>query len=148
MSQQNVEVVRQTFEAYNRGDYAEAAALLAPDVVWEIGQEVPALGPDAVRRMWDRWDSAWDDLETVPEDFIDAGDKVVVTVHYTGRGRASGIVLDDRLFDVYTLRDGKCVRKVEFKERSEALAAAGLDVSARETRSASDRARSESRRPS
>ena len=126
MSQQNVEVIRKTFEAYNRGDYDEAAACLAPDVVWEIGQEVPARGPDAVKTMWARWDSEWEELETVPEEYIDAGDEVVVTVHYRGRGRSSGIEYSERLFDVYTVRDGRCVRKREFKRRSEALAAAGV----------------------
>lgn len=127
MSQENVEIVRRLFEAYRRGDYAEAVACLAPDVVYGVGQELPASGPDAVRAMWDRWDSAWEELETVPEEFIDAGDQVLVTVHYSGRGRGSGIEFDDRLFDVYTLRDGKCVRKLEFRQRSEALEAAGLD---------------------
>jgi ketosteroid isomerase-like protein len=127
MSEENVEVVRATFEAYGRGDYAEAAACLAPDVLWEIGQEMPARGPEAVRAMWERWDSEWEELRTVPEEFIDAGDEVVVTVHYWGRGRSSGIEYEERLYDVYTLRDGKCVRKVEFKERSEALRAAGLE---------------------
>jgi hypothetical protein len=35
-------------------------------------------------------------------------------------------VLPDRLFDVYTVRDGKCARKLEFREKPEALEAAGL----------------------
>jgi uncharacterized protein len=126
MSQENVEVVRRTFEAYNRGDFAEAVAELAPDVVWEIGQELPALGPAAIKSMWERWEDPWDELETVPEEYIDAGDQVVVTVRYSGRGRGSGIELDDLLFDVYDLREGKIVRKREFKTRAEALAAAGV----------------------
>ena len=125
MSEQNVELVRTLFQQYNRGDYAAAAACLAPGVVYEVGQEVPAYGPDEVRAMWERWDGAWDDMDTVPEEFLDAGDHVVVTVHYSARGQGSGIEYDERLFDVYTVRDGKCVRKLEFRERSEALAAAG-----------------------
>jgi uncharacterized protein len=126
VSQENVEIVRETFEAYKRGDYAGASALLAPDVVWEVGQELPAQGPAAVRKMWERWDSDWEELETVPEEFIDAGDKVFVSVRYSGRGKGSGVEVEDHLFDVYTLRDGKCIRKVEFRRRSEALEAAGL----------------------
>jgi ketosteroid isomerase-like protein len=125
VSDENVELVRRTFDAYNRGDYAAAAAELAPDVVWEVGQEEPARGPEAVQAMWERWDSAWNDMETVPEDFVAAGDKVVVTVHYTARGKGSGVVVRDLVFDLYTLRDGKCVRKQEFETREEALAAAG-----------------------
>jgi ketosteroid isomerase-like protein len=126
MSQHNVDVIRETFEAYNRGDYSGASAWLAPDVVWEVGQELPAHGPAAVRRMWERWDSDWEELETVPEEFIDTGDNVFVAVHYRARGKSSGVEVDDRLFDVYTLRHGKCVRKREFRDRSEALEAAGL----------------------
>jgi hypothetical protein len=39
-------------------------------------------------------------VETVPEEYLDAGDHVVVEVPYSGRGRGSEIEFDDRLFDV------------------------------------------------
>ncbi len=126
MSQENVEKVRRCLEAYNRGDYAAGSEWLAPDVIWEIGQELPANGPAAVREMWKRWDSEWQELETFAEEFIDAGDHVVMAVRYRGRGRGSGVEVTDRLFEVHTFRDGHCVRKVDFRERSEALEAAGL----------------------
>jgi ketosteroid isomerase-like protein len=94
MSQANVEVVKRLFESYRRGDYAEAAACLAPDVVYEVGQELPLRGREEVRAMWERWDSTWDRLETVPENFLDAGDQVLVTVlfgSWTGqRNRVRG----------------------------------------------------------
>jgi uncharacterized protein len=127
VSQENVEVVRRLFDSYRRGDYTGASACLAADVVYEVGQELPARGREAVRAMWERWDSTWDELETVPEEFVDAGSQVLVTVHYSARGRGSGIKYEERLFDLYTFRDGQCVRKQEFRERSEALDAAGLD---------------------
>ena len=127
MSQANVELVRRLFELYSRGDYAGAAECLAPDVVYEVGQELPSEGRGAVVAMWERWDSTWEELETVPEELVDAGDEVLVTVRYSARGRGSGIKYEERLFDVYTFRDGECVRKREFRERSEAAAAAGLD---------------------
>ena len=126
MSQENVEKVRRSFEAYRRGDYAGGSEWLAPDVTWENGQELPANGPAAVREMWERWDSEWEELETFAEEFIDAGDHVVMAVHYRCRGRASGVEVTDRLFEVHTFRDGQCVRKLDFRERSEALDAAGL----------------------
>ena len=62
----NVEVVRRLFEAYNRGDYDEAVECLDPDVVYEVGQEAPALGRHAVRAMWKRWDGAWEAMEPSP----------------------------------------------------------------------------------
>jgi ketosteroid isomerase-like protein len=51
MSQANVDVVRRPFDSYRRLDYAEAAECLAPDVVYEVGQELPAHGREAVRAM-------------------------------------------------------------------------------------------------
>ena len=75
MSQENVEAVRLSIEAYRRGDWLAATAYLAPDVIWEVGQELPAQGPAAVRDMWQRWTSDWEELEMVGEELIDAGDE-------------------------------------------------------------------------
>jgi ketosteroid isomerase-like protein len=124
MSQENVDAARRCLEAYVRGDYDEASEYLAPDVVWEVGQELPARGPEAVRDVWRRWDAEWEELETEIEEIVDAGERLVVVVRYRGRGRISGVEVNDRQFEVHTLRDGRCIRKIEFQTRAEALAAA------------------------
>jgi ketosteroid isomerase-like protein len=126
MSQENVEAARRCIEAYRRGDYEGALEYLAPDVVWEIGQELPARGPDEVRDVWRRWDAEWEELETEADEIIDAGDRLVVAVRYRGRGRVSGVEVNDLIFEVHTLRDGRCIRKIEFPTRAEALEAVGL----------------------
>jgi len=51
---------------------------------------------------------------------------VVVTLHFTGRGKGSGITMDDTDGHVFTIRDGKIVRWRGFNDRKEALEAAGL----------------------
>ena len=124
MSQQNVEIVRSFTDAYLRGDHVGAVSHLAPDVVYEVGQELPLRRPDELLSMWQRWEADWERIELTPEEYIDAGDQVVLAVRYSGRAR--GIELEDRLFEVHTVRDGKIARKREFKTRSEALEAAGL----------------------
>jgi len=126
MSQENVEAARRCIEAYRSGDYEGALDYLAPDVVWEIGQELPARGPDEVREVWRRWDAEWEELETEADEIIDAGDRLVVAVRYRGRGRVSGVEVNDLIFEVHTLRDGRCIRKIEFPTRAEALEAVGL----------------------
>ena len=126
MSQENVEAVRLSIAAYQRGEWEEATAYLAPDVVWEVGQELPARGPSAVRDMWRRWNDDWERLDMIGEEIIGAGDKVFVAMRYQGRGRLSGVAVDQRVFEVHTFRDGKCVTKVDFETRAEALEAAGL----------------------
>ena len=126
MPTDNMELVRRFFDTYCGGDYEGSLACLDPDVVYEVAQEAPARGRPAVRAIWERWESSFDDLETVPEEFIDAGEHVVVRVRYTGRGRGSGVEFDELSYDVCTVRDGLVVRKREFAERSEALRAVGL----------------------
>jgi ketosteroid isomerase-like protein len=126
MSQENVEVVRRYLDLIQQRDLDAALACLAPEVEYEVGQELPMRGRDAVRAMWDRWERDWEDYELLPEEFIDAGDRVLVTVRCSARGRGSGIVVDQRTFDVYRLRGGKCVSKREYQVRTEALGAVGL----------------------
>ena len=53
-------------------------------------------------------------------------DRVFVTVRFHGRGRASGVEVETRLYEVYMLRDGKVLRIDEYDDRAEALEAAGL----------------------
>jgi ketosteroid isomerase-like protein len=124
VSQKNVEAVRGLIEAYLRGDYVAASEYLSPDVVWEVGQEVPARGRTEVREAWKRWDSEWEEMETVAEEIIEVGDNVVVEMRYRGRGRVSGVEVSDRQFEVHTFRGNEYVRKTEYPRRSDAMEAA------------------------
>jgi ketosteroid isomerase-like protein len=128
MSEENVEVVRRAFayEIYGVGDRAEAEAIFDPHVVINPTEEGPSYGLDAIRDNIEHWRSAWSELEVTAEEFIDAGNRVLVTAHNRGRGLGSGIELDARFYLLYTLRDGKVVRRDEYARRSEALEAAGL----------------------
>jgi ketosteroid isomerase-like protein len=122
MSEENVEVVRRFLLL----EVEEALAYADPDIVWNPAEESASQGHDAVRASLVRWKGEWDDYEMLPEDFEHLGDRVVVAVNFRARGRASGIEVDARLYDVYTVLDGKIVRMDQFTQRSEALQAAGL----------------------
>jgi ketosteroid isomerase-like protein len=74
----------------------------------------------------ERWASAFEELTVTFEEIIDAGDQVLVVAHHQGRGRKSGVTVDTRFYEVYTLREGKVSRVDEYTEREEALEAAGL----------------------
>jgi ketosteroid isomerase-like protein len=126
MSQENVEMIRRAYEAYVRGDWDEALAVLSPDIVYKPVQEAAVHGADAVRASWERWESDWDTLDMTSEETIDAGDHVILTILFRGRGRGSGIEVEARYFQVFTLRDGLTVRWEEFADRAEALEAVGL----------------------
>ena len=62
-------------------------------------------------------------VRVVPREFVDAGDRVVVATLIRGRGRGSGVEVEARFYNVYTVRGGKVVRMDEFTTRTEALEA-------------------------
>jgi ketosteroid isomerase-like protein len=131
MSEENVEVVRKAidYEYHGVGGRAEAEAIFDPDVVMNpihVIDEQPSYGPHAMRDDWERWASAFEELKVTFEEIIDAGDQVVVVAHHEGRGRGSGVEVDARFYEIYTLREGKVSRVDEYTEREEALKAAGL----------------------
>jgi ketosteroid isomerase-like protein len=128
MSEENVEIVRRAFayEIYGVGDRAEAEAIFDPHVVINPTEEGPSYGLDAIRDNIEHWKGAWEELEVMTEEFIDAGDRVLVTVHHRGRGRGSGIEVDSRFYLVYTVHNGKVARSDEYADRADALEAAGL----------------------
>jgi ketosteroid isomerase-like protein len=122
MSQESVEIVRRFLTV----DVDEALTYADPGIVWNPIEELPTQGHDAVRASLARWKAEWDDYEVMPEELEDRGDYVVATVRLRGRGRGSGVEIDARFFDVYTLRDGKIVRMDQFTERAQALEAVEL----------------------
>jgi uncharacterized protein len=122
MSQENVEIVRR----FLRAGVDEALADADPDIVWNPIEELPTRGHEAVRSSLAQWKSEWHDYELLAEEFLDMGDCIVVTVRLSARGRGSGIEIDARFYDLFTLRGGKIVRMDQFAERSEALEAARL----------------------
>jgi ketosteroid isomerase-like protein len=121
MSPENVEIVRR----FPAAPVDEALAYADLGIVWNPIEESPAEGHEAVRASLERWKGEWEDYELIAEELADMGDRVIATVRLRGRGRASGIEIDARFFDVYTLRDKKIVRMDQFTERSEALEAVG-----------------------
>jgi ketosteroid isomerase-like protein len=126
MSQENVELVRRSFEAWLRGDLEEALAGVAPDIVYKPAQEEAVQGLDAARASWDRWQASWQEDQVTLEETIDAGVHVIQVILFRGRGRGSGIEVEGRFFQVLTIKDGKAVRWEEFSNRAEALKAVGL----------------------
>ncbi len=74
-----------------------------------------------IRDVWAEW-------RVVPEQFIDAGDRVVVLETIHARGRGSGLELETRpSATIWTLRDGQVTRVEIGLDRDEALKAVGLE---------------------
>lgn len=127
MSQDNLERVKEGFAAHNRGDLDALVEFYDPDVVFETLLLGTRRGNEAIRLIYEENQKTLDGYDVVPEELIDAGDKVVAVVKMVGAGPSSGIALDENFAFVFTLRDGRCIREQAFRNRDEAVKAADLD---------------------
>jgi ketosteroid isomerase-like protein len=82
-------------------------------------------GAEAVRWLGS-WRGSFDGLQVEVLEMTDAGDKVLAAVVQRGRPHGSGVELEQRWWQVLTLRGGLLTRLETFRERSQALEAAGL----------------------
>jgi ketosteroid isomerase-like protein len=129
MSQENVEVVRRAFEAWNSGDMDAVRKAFDPDVIMRMLDGWPEPGPyvgrDAVMRQLKQQRETWDaDSFELISDFIDVGDRVAVRWIWHGAG--SGPEANLETTAVYTVRKGRVFYVEHFWDHAEALKAAGL----------------------
>jgi ketosteroid isomerase-like protein len=70
------------------------------------------------------WLSTWERPLTIEaEDFIQAGDRILVLIHWTGRGKGSGVEIEGRGAHLWTFRDGLVARHETYRDRDQAKAA-------------------------
>ena len=129
MSQENVQIVRAAYEAWNAGDMDAWADFLAPDVISRPPEGWPEPGPFVGREAFTRWceqlRETWDADALEPiGDYIDIGDRVAVRQIWRGAG--SGPEANLEMTWVGTVRKGKIVFVEFFWDHAEALEAAGL----------------------
>jgi ketosteroid isomerase-like protein len=129
----NSRVVRQGFEAWNRRDWDLFLLALAPGIEYRPApnqtnpdQDEVTYGHTSYLRGIHIWMDAFDDLRLDPEEVIDFGDKLVITVRACGHGSGSGAPVDERVFQLLTLRRGLVQKQEDFADRDEALEASGL----------------------
>jgi uncharacterized protein len=131
MSQENVEVVKDVFAAFNDREFDAATACFHPETEVRpaiVGgpEGVVYRGRDGVRRFFADIDTAWADFRVEPQEFRDLGSEVLVLGRAYARGRGSGIVLDEAAAWVAGMRDGEVIQFRSFTTREEALEAVGL----------------------
>jgi len=133
MSQENLDLVQRAYEAWNRGDIDGALEFVDRDVEVSLPPNFPESGTyrgltEVRRLMTEHLLPILENLQAMPERFLDAGDQVVAFVRYSGRGSATGIEVRGAGLDahVWSLRGGKVERLRMYPGTKEALEAAGL----------------------
>ena len=129
MSQENVEVVRAGYEAWNAGNMDAVREHYDPDAIVRAPEGWPEPGPfvgrEAVIRQLTQLRETWDADALEPiGDFIGTADRVVVRWiwHATGHGPDSTL----KLTGVYTVRNRRVVYLEFFWDHAKALEAVGL----------------------
>jgi ketosteroid isomerase-like protein len=133
MSEQNVEVVRGIYEAWRRGDFSIRAGEGPFDSTFQFTPTAtrqslgggPWRGDEELREMTRDWFKTWDWVWFEAEEFIDAGDRVVVLA--TQCSRLGENEMRVPIWHLWTLRAGKAIHWQSFDGRAEVLEAAGLD---------------------
>ncbi len=128
MSQENVEIVRQVYEAFNRGDWDAVYRDLHPD----FQLTTPARGLDAgIFRGREEGQGFWEDffrpyeaVTTEPVEFFDRGDQLVVFLKTRLRPKDSSAEIEVGTGHLWTIRDGTAVSLRLFPEPEKALEAA------------------------
>ena len=131
MSQENVEIVRRGYDAYNRGDVDAVAASFASDSEYIPTGALPGgrgsyQGPEGYKRFISWFRDEFEDAHVDVNELIDAGERVLASVTLRGRGRQSGAATSWDVWQLFTIRNGSVVRAEAFTDRAQALEAAGL----------------------
>jgi ketosteroid isomerase-like protein len=138
MSQENVEVVRRAYEAFNRWGVQparrrrnpEMPPLLHPEIEFHTYANVPEpgvyCGREAVIEYHEAVFGQFESIRIEVEELLPAGDSVVIVSrqHTVPKGSKREVV--QHVVEVWTIRDGLLAVRKPFATRAEALEAVGL----------------------
>jgi ketosteroid isomerase-like protein len=131
MSQCRVETLRAIYERWALGDFRAGTELYNPQVLLVLRPEFPEPGAycgpaEIARYMREDFLADFKDVVIVGEEFIAAGESVIVQVHQQATGHESGAPVGMRYYQVWTFRGGWVIRIESIRERDDALAVVGL----------------------
>jgi len=130
MAGSHVETLRGIYDRWGEGDFRAGVELYDPQVVFIQRPEFPEagtyVGRDELAGYMRHFLGSWEHITIAAEEFIEAGDSVVVGVFQRGAGTGSGAVTELRYFHVWSFRGPTVIRWENFRGRDEALAAVGL----------------------
>jgi ketosteroid isomerase-like protein len=139
VSAETLELIRQGYDAINRGAWEAAVENVDPDVEWIVPDILPDSagrsyrGPEGVKTFLETWREVFPDFRVEIEEMIDFDEHVLVMARVGGQGRDSGAEVKSPSFPhVWTFREGKVVRLEMFPRKAVALEALGLSEEMRE----------------
>ena len=115
----NVEIIKSLYHAFSLGDIEAVFAILAPDVEWIESEGIPYggtfIGHDAIMNgVFGKIGAEWENFTATVHEYIDAGDSVVTLGVDRGTYKATGKTMQAPTASVWTLKEGKVVKFVQY----------------------------------
>jgi ketosteroid isomerase-like protein len=123
-----VEIVRSAFAAFEDRDLDRLGDLVTDDVIVYRAEPDGATshGLDGFLQLTAEWTEGFREWTPVPEEFTDAGERVLVRVRQSARGGASGVPIAEDFWFVYEFREARIARMSMYAHEADALQAVGL----------------------
>jgi ketosteroid isomerase-like protein len=129
VSQENVEAIQRAFVVWGETGEPDWTTMHQQIEVHDhdIMDAGEYRGHEGFRRWLTDWSSAWSNFSMDPEEFIDAGERVVVVLRMRATGRGSGVEVERQDAIIFEVRDDMVVRVDYYNNRAQALKAVGLE---------------------
>src|SRR5436305_397874 len=127
MSQENVELARRAYTAFQAGDFDEWVRYFDPEVEFNSSEmEGPFHGHEGMREWAKGWLAAFPNWSPTIVEMRDLEDRVLIHATGTGAGAGSGAGMEVDFWQAVEFRDGRMVWYAAFRSEAEALEAVGL----------------------
>src|SRR5215203_5778346 len=131
MSQENVDLARQAYESWNRGELEWLLDHMTEDFEFRPGLgfsdiDTVIRGKEGWRRFAETWREAWEEITVKVERIEDRGDRIAALLTFQGIGRESGVTVSVRVGHVATVTEGCVSKLVSISGWDETLEAVGL----------------------
>ena len=123
MSQENITVIRGMYEFFSKGDVTSVLGQMHQQIEWREAENFiyadrnPYRGPQAVLEgVFMRLASEWADFKVMPEEWLDAGNHIVVLGTYSGRHKESGREVRAQFAHIWGVTHGRVVRFQQYTD--------------------------------
>jgi ketosteroid isomerase-like protein len=125
--EEDVETLRGVYRAFNEGGIEAVFERLSPGFQVRDRESAPdrqtRYGREGIKQLFDSYMEAFDALRLEPDEFIEADDQIVVSLHQLVRGKGSGAQIIGRIAHVWTLQEGAALKLRIFADKERALEA-------------------------
>jgi ketosteroid isomerase-like protein len=123
MSQENMTVIRGMYESFSKGDVTSVLGQMHQHIEWREAENFiyadrnPYRGPQAVLEgVFMRLASEWADFKVMPEEWLDAGNHIVVLGTYSGRHKESSREVRAQFAHIWGVTHGRVVRFQQYTD--------------------------------